>query len=293
MNLLRVGKLIALETFSPDTLAREPEPSAAMDTLENVDAFDQQGLQEGPMMPLYHFNSLAISRLLPEGGRLLDLGSGSGRLLAHLAAGRPDVEIVGLELAQPMVDRGNGMFEREKLYPRVRLELGDMTAFGQRQFDRLDAISINLALEHLPDFSAVQTLAAQVGEFAKRFGCGFWLFNHTRPKTRAVAALFPEAMTPEAPPHFKADSRNSLIASWRYSELLPVLRAALGDRLQGRVSRLLPFYLAFWADSATRKDLAGLWKGPAKPPGRAGQDFAMFRALLMPDVPLDAPRQRV
>jgi SAM-dependent methyltransferase len=292
MNLLRVIKMVALEAFSADSLVREPEPSAAMDSAENVEAFDQQGLQEGPMMPLYHFNSLAISRLLPEGGRLLDLGSGSGRLLAHLATGRPDVEILGIELAQPMVDLGNRMFEREGLFPRVRLERGDMTAFGTRPFDRLDAISINLALEHLEDFSAVQTLVAHVGESARKFGCGFWLFNHTRPKTRAVAALFPEAMTPEAPPHFKADSRNSLIASWRYSELLPVLRSALGDRLHGRVSRLLPFYLAFWADPTARKGTGGLWQGPARPAGRAGQDFAMFRALLLPDVPLDTPRQR-
>jgi SAM-dependent methyltransferase len=195
MNVPRVIKLLALEAFSTDTLAREPEPSAAMDAPENVVAFDQQGEQAGPMMPLYHFNSLAISRLLPEGGRLLDLGSGSGRLLAHLASGRPDVEILGLELSQPMVDMGNRIFERAGLFPRVRLELGDMTDFGRRHFDHLDAISINLALEHLPDFPAVQTLVSHVGEAARKFGCGFWLFNHTRPKTRAVASLFPSRKT--------------------------------------------------------------------------------------------------
>jgi len=291
MNLLRVIRMLALEAFSADTLAREPEPSAAMDSAENVEAFDQQGAGGGPMTPLYHFNSLAISRLLPEGGRLLDLGSGSGRLLAHLAAGRPDVNIVGLELAQPMVDLGNRMFERAGLFPRVRLEIGDMTEFGTRRFDRLDAISINLALEHLPDFDAVKTLAGHVGHAVRTYGCGFWLFNHTRPKSRAVAHLFPEALTPEAPAHFKADSRNSLIASWRYDELLPVLQSAIGDRVHGCVSRLLPFYLAFWVDSATRgQPTKGLWQGPARPAGKAGQEFAMFRGLLLPNVPLDTPR---
>src|SRR5258706_4757812 len=128
MNVLGLIRLLALEHFSRDTLMREPEPSLVVDTPQNVEAFDQQG--QGPLIPLYHFCALGISRLLPPGGRLLDLGSGSGRLLAHLANGRPDTAIIRLELSRPMVDTGNRMFEQEGLFPRVRLEIGDMTGFS-------------------------------------------------------------------------------------------------------------------------------------------------------------------
>lgn len=293
MNVFLLARLLALEFFGRDTLLRQPEPSLVMDDAHNVESFDQQGQQEGPLTPLYHFNALAMSRLLREGGRLLDLGSGSGRLLAYLAAGRPDVEIIGLELSPRMVDAGNRLFDRAGLLPRVRLEVGDMTMFAHREFGNIDAISINLALEHLPDFAAVQTFAAQIKQLVAKYGCGFWLFNHSRPKTLAAAHLFPEVFTPDAPQAFREDSRNSLVASWRFSELLPLFRSTLGDDLHGRLSRLLPLYLAFWLDPARHSEhRTGLWQGQARPAGVAGQEFASFRALLLPDVPLDKPRPR-
>jgi hypothetical protein len=108
-----------------------------------------------------------------------------------------------------------------------------------------------------------------------------------------VANLFPEVFTPHAPINFREDSRNSLVASWRYSELLPLFRSTLGDGIQGRLSRLLPFYQAFWLESSKRPTAAGgLWQGLAKPTGTAGQQFAWFRALLFPDVPLDKSRRQ-
>jgi len=292
MNILGLMRLVALERFGRDTLSREPEPSLVMDSQQNVDAFDQQGEQEGLLLPIYHFSALAISRLLPPGGRLLDLGSGSGRLLAYLAKGRPDLEIIGLELSKPMVDAGNRMLEQAGLLPRVRLQQGDMTDFVHAGLDRIDGISVNLALEHLPDFAAVQSFVAQVQQFVVAFDCGFWLFNHSRPKTLAAANLFPEVFTPDAPASFREDSRNSLIASWRFSELLPLFRSVLGERLQGRLSHVLPLYQAFWLDPSRRPPaLDGLWHGPARPAGAAGQQFASFRAFLMPNVPLDTPRR--
>ena len=293
MKALLLARLLALEWFGRDTLVRQPEPSLVMDDAQNVESFDQQGEKDGPLTPLYHFNALAMSRLVPEGGRLLDLGSGSGRLLAYLAAGRPDIEIIGLELSPRMVDTGNRMFDRAGLLPRVRLEVGDMTSFAHRAFGNIDAISINLALEHLPDFAAVQTFATQIKELVATHGCGFWLFNHSRPKTLAAAHLFPEVFTPDAPQPFKEDSRNSLVASWRFSELMPLFRSALGDGVHGQLSHLLPLYLAFWLDPVRgSQNRAGLWQGRAKPAGVAGQEFASFRALLMRDVPLDTVRRR-
>lgn len=284
MNIPRLIRLLALEYFSRDTLQRAPEPTLVMDAASHVEAFDQVGQET--LTPLYHFNALAMSRLLPKGGRLLDLGSGSGRLLAYLAKGRPDVEIIGLELSAPMVEVGNKHFKEAGIYPQVRLEIGDMTRLVDRKLDRIDVISINLALEHLPDFSAVQFLMDQIKQLIDRWGCGFWLFNHSRPKTQAAAQLFPEVFTPDAPQSFREDSRNSLIASWRLPELMPVMHSTLGKDVQGRVSRLLPYYLVFWLESL-RRPAEGLWVGGAQPPGVAGQQFKMFRAIYFPDVPLD------
>src|SRR5262245_40801917 len=192
MKLLGLMHLLALEWFGRDTLARQPEPSLVMDDPENVEAFDRQGREGGPLVPLYNFSALALSRLLPEGGLLLDLGSGSGRLLGHLALGRPDVEIVGLELSEAMIDTANRGFAQSGLFPRVRLEVGDMTKLDQRQLDHFDVISSNLALEHLPDFAAVEALVVQLKQLVAKFSCGLWVFKHSRPRTLAAANLFPE-----------------------------------------------------------------------------------------------------
>jgi SAM-dependent methyltransferase len=281
-------RLLALERFGKDTLARQPEPSPVMSAPETVEAFDVQGAAEGPLIPLYHFIALGLSRLVPRGGRLLDLGSGSGRLLAYLAAGRPDIEVIGLELSRPMIDVGNRTFRDLGLFPRVRLEYGDMTEFVYRDLPRIDGISVNLALEHLDDLRAVRRLLREVRTLVQKFDAAFWLFNHSRPRTRAVADLFPEVFTPEAPQPFREDSRNSLIASWRYEELAPIFHDALGDTLRGRCSRLLPLYLAFWRDAERHRPEA-LWQSAARPAGSAGRQFAACRAVFFPDVPLDRP----
>ena len=66
-------------------------------------------------LPMYRFNALAMSSLLPEGGRVLDLGCGSGRLLAHLATARSDVSAVGTDLADNMLAAGRASLQDEGL----------------------------------------------------------------------------------------------------------------------------------------------------------------------------------
>ena len=44
------------------------------------------------MRPVYEVCAPAISRLLPEGGRVIDLGAATGRCAAVLAEHRPDAD---------------------------------------------------------------------------------------------------------------------------------------------------------------------------------------------------------
>ena len=91
--------MLLREFFSKPQLQRQPEPTAEMDDLQNVEAFHAQGsVVTGTLLPIYHFNAFATSHLLPANATLVDLGSGSGRYLAYLAQRRPDIHIIGLEL---------------------------------------------------------------------------------------------------------------------------------------------------------------------------------------------------
>ena len=107
---------------------------------------------------IHQFNALAISRLLPEGGTLLDLGCGSGRMLARLARGRPDARIIGLDLSEPMLETGRELLERDGLTDRVELRRGDITTFDAEVPEQPDVISCNFALHHLPDRGGRQPL---------------------------------------------------------------------------------------------------------------------------------------
>jgi SAM-dependent methyltransferase len=126
---------------------RVPEPMV-MDEPQGVQQYDEIGgsVQVG----IHHFNALGISRLLPRDGMLLDLGCGSGRLLARLAHGRPDARLIGLDLSEPMLETGRRMLEREGLADRVELRRGDITTFDAELSESFHVISCNFTLHQLP-----------------------------------------------------------------------------------------------------------------------------------------------
>src|SRR4029077_3250606 len=97
---MRTRKILSFslrELSSAPRLERHPEP-AAMSDRESVDAFHAEGSATGGLLAVYHFNARAMSRLLPSGAEVVDLGSGSAQYLTHLARCRPDIRVTGLDL---------------------------------------------------------------------------------------------------------------------------------------------------------------------------------------------------
>ncbi|TFV60021.1 class I SAM-dependent methyltransferase [Mycobacterium sp. PS03-16] len=72
---------------------------------------------------------------LPQGARILDVGAGGGLFTNYLADQRPDLTIVGVDLAEPQLKRAR---KRMRAYAdRVTFQRGDATAldFPDRSFD--------------------------------------------------------------------------------------------------------------------------------------------------------------
>ena len=91
----------------------------------------------------------AYAALAPEGGSVLELGAGSGRVTAALAA--RGFAVTGIDLARPMLAQAER--RREALAPdvaaRIELRLGDMTALDlKRTFDLV--ICPYFTLAHVP-----------------------------------------------------------------------------------------------------------------------------------------------
>jgi tRNA (cmo5U34)-methyltransferase len=89
----------------------------------------------------------ALLELIPAAaGRVLDLGTGDGRLLALLTAALPDVEGVGIDNSALMLDAA-----RERFAGQAAIELLDHD-LGRPLPDlgRFDAVVSSLAIHHLP-----------------------------------------------------------------------------------------------------------------------------------------------
>ena len=100
--------------------------------------------------------------------RLLDLGTGDGRLIALVRTAHPEADAVGLDSSQPMLERARQRFGNDPATELRRHDLCDPLPEG----GPYDAIVSGLAIHHLEDerkrelFGEVRALLAPGGVFA-------------------------------------------------------------------------------------------------------------------------------
>jgi ubiquinone/menaquinone biosynthesis C-methylase UbiE len=206
-----------------------------MDDPEAVAAFDLAH----PILqaPIYRLNALALSRLLPVKGTLLDLGSGTGRLLIELAIARPDVRLYGRDLAPNMVRAGREALAAAGLEERVELAVGDMTRVGDVP-DRVDVVSCIWALHHLATRDEALRCLREIARVRDQHGAAVWIFDFARmQRAEAFRAVLDQA--PSVPPRLYEDGLASERAAWTVEELGDLLRdAGLGDLSGGGEQRV-------------------------------------------------------
>jgi arsenite methyltransferase len=214
LSVRRLLGLIIREALSSQGIERCPEPSEAMTDAQSVEAFHAQGEDAGALVPVYHFNALAVSSLLPKGGVVVDLGSGSGQFLKYLANLRPDSLILGIDMSGEMIERGRKTIGEAGLEIRVKLVAGDMTKFSSLIPKKVDVICNIFALHHLSSYNRLAQCLTEIVRVGEKTECAVWLFDHVRPRYRRTADIFPEIFTPHTSVVFRRDSRNSLLASF-------------------------------------------------------------------------------
>jgi SAM-dependent methyltransferase len=229
----------------PPLLQRRPEPEPAMEDESSVEGFHQAG---EALLPVYHFNALAVSRLTPRGGTVLDLGSGSGQFLAYLALARPDIRILGMDLSQAMVNRGRRHLEETGLAGRVSLNQGDMTGFADALPDSVDVVCSVFSLHHLPGREHLLKTLAGIKIARERFGSAAWIFDLLRPRHPGTPHSFPEILTPDTPVVFKEDTAHSLTAAWSYQEMRDGLTEVGLQEARHAYTPVLRFYQTHWME---------------------------------------------
>ncbi len=222
---------------------RQPE-AMVMDGAESVAAF--HSVDSIYQLRVYRYNAEAISRLLPEDGVVLDLGSGSGQLLAHLAQARPDVRAVGVDLAETMLDRGRALLREQQLEGRIELRRADMTDFAEVVPPQVDLVSSVWALHHLPGRDALDRCLRGIARVRAAAGCAVWIFDFARLKHQATMSAVLD-LNPHAPAVPRSDRAASERAAWTAGELREALDAAGLGVVRGGRERVVGHFQAYGA----------------------------------------------
>jgi ubiquinone/menaquinone biosynthesis C-methylase UbiE len=88
-----------------------------------------------------------IEQIPPEAKRVLDLGTGDGRLLALVKLNNPSINGVALDFSDPMIEQAKQRFTNDKNVTIVRHDFS--LPLPAKQLGCFDAIISSLAIHHL------------------------------------------------------------------------------------------------------------------------------------------------
>jgi SAM-dependent methyltransferase len=132
------------------------------------------------------------------GGKLLEVGSGPGRLAVRLARENPGITLTGVDISGAMVERAARRAAGAGLSERVRFEVGDVAALPHSD-EEFDAVVSTLSLHHWSDpasgLAEIHRVLKPGGE-ARIYDLAHWLWLPARDENRlarlAAASLFGE-----------------------------------------------------------------------------------------------------
>ncbi len=249
--------LIALrERRAPPGRERLPE-LMVMDDPESVAEFHEGGATSPGMRAVHDLSARCLDALLPEDGRLLDLGCGSGRALAQLALRRPDVSAVGVDLAPNMLARAGELLAEQGIGDRVDLVEADISELpeGVVRSD-WDAVSCVWTLHHLPNPATLDAALSQIAALRDRQSCAVWIVDFQRLRNSETFPAGLRISEPGLGPYLRRDAVASEAAAFTYDELSASLeRVGLAD-VHGGCARPIAWQQAHWAAAAGREPRA-------------------------------------
>lgn len=263
--ILSVLRLALRDRLARPGRPRVPEPML-MDDPEAVRAFHESAATV--QMPAYEFNAAMMSRLVPRDGHVLDLGSGSGQLAAHLATGRPDVSITCVDLSQEMLKTGRIMASERDLEGRLSFVTGDITRLDDELIGTPDLVCCNWVLHQLPDQDTAVAALREIARIRDRHGSAVWIFDLERLRRPETMPTLFDTMWGPTDRTLRMDALASEAAAWTTEEMRDMLAEAGLTGLTCARDRTLRMYQSWWAPSL-RPAITPPWERPAISPTAA------------------------
>lgn len=149
----------------------------------------QRYLERADRIPHRAEGEAALLEMLPKRvGRILDLGTGDGRLLARLLAAKPDAEGIALDFSPVMLAAARERFRGDDRVRIVEHNLDDPLP----DFGRFDAVVSSFAIHHCED-SRKRSLYAEIFATLKPGGV-FLNLEHAASPTPRLHDRFLDAL---------------------------------------------------------------------------------------------------
>jgi ubiquinone/menaquinone biosynthesis C-methylase UbiE len=187
----------------------EPEVMESAEDAAAYDAIDNTSINE-------EFVAHAL-RLAPTAGSVLDAGAGPGDIAIRLARRRPELRVIAIDLAEPMLALARRRVLRAGLAGRVELVRADAKATGWPD-GGFDMIVSNSLVHHIPE---PRVFFAEMKRVA-RPDAALLIKDLHRPRTEAelrrIVETYAVACTPEQR-HLFADSLRAAITAEEVIEI--------------------------------------------------------------------------
>ena len=257
------------ENIVSRTLPREPEPDLVMDTPENVEAFVDAGRIDGVMSASYLFQSARVTQLIQGCQRVVDLGCGPATQLAQIAELNPDIQFIGVDLSEKMLEEGHRHIRKLGL-SNVEFQLNSMTQVTGIPDASADAVISTLALHHLPTFEDLRRTFQEVRRILKNGG-QIYLVDLGRLKSLKSVLYFAYMNRKHQPHLFSLDYERSLRAAFLLDDFKQLAAEELTPQAHVYKTFALPVLLLVTTpdqplrDSALRERLKNMRRAlPAK-----------------------------
>lgn len=263
--MLSVLRVAVRDRLARPGRGRVPEPMV-MDDAEGVRAFHESAATV--QMPAYEFNASMMSRLLPSQGTVLDLGSGSGQLAAHLVTGRRDVSITCVDLSEEMLHTGRQMASDRGLDERLSFANGDITDLDDDVVGSPDLVCCNWTMHQLPDRDTVVAALREIGRIRDRHGSAIWIFDFGRFRRPQTMSAIWDTVVPDGDRRLRVDALASEAAAWTIDEMRDMLADAQLTGLSCSRHRAGGLYQAWWSPGRHHGPFPA-WQRPSLQPDAA------------------------
>lgn len=239
MNSLSLISIILREKLCRRPVKRQPEPSMAMDQVDQVAAYTMATRQF--MAPTHLFHTAQAACLIRPGDRVLDLACGPATQLAEIAGVCSEADFVGVDLSDTMLEQADDCIRQAGL-DNVVLHRGDITALPMIENQSIDVVVSSMSLHHLPQRAMLDATFKQIARVTKQDG-GVYLADFGRMRCLSSMQAFAWHDAKTQPESFTNDYLHSLKAAFTVADFHRATKLLHVD-VSVRQTFLVPFLLA-------------------------------------------------